>query len=361
MSFNIGPSAPPQPSRRANRATCTSIRRLFYYRAGIGPGSKARIWELPVPRNNHEWPVHPLDYQREDGIEPWTSRVGPNGVAEEHVKMFRGDLTQSIYSNFNAPQVFPICRYAMANKAAFGMRDDMTWEQLMALINKIWKGWQRQHKTHKPKREEVNKRAAIASRQARKGLVRWVALGLSSFCHFANGSKLPRPKDPSDSVKVRGTATLADLEFATLNLVQSPEEIEYEQRDDGIRIQCRRRYGLSFRSAELVAALEKGDLNRESQPTKPILPPVEYFSLPSDFTLPSTVRRWMVSKTFADAHPHACRRVSDNAGPYVGPFAVAHGPLEWGTPYQGLPDADEDDDDDVPIAALAATALVASS
>ncbi|CAD6937343.1 unnamed protein product, partial [Tilletia caries] len=116
--------------------------------------------------------------------------------------------------------------------------------------------------------------------------------------------------------------------------VHSPEEVEMESHNNGERMVVRPMF-LEWRSLELLDTVKYMDDNRKRLRPHPVRSCLHVFRQSSNFRLPSTVRRWMVSSEYAAQHPDVCCNVSDNAGPFdleTSNFAMIDSPTTWGCP-----------------------------
>ncbi|KAE8229799.1 hypothetical protein CF326_g5221 [Tilletia indica] len=354
MNAQAGPSAPPVSHVHRHSEILTNWRRIIYARAGI-IDTATHIWELEWPRASM-WPKHPATYEADDS-EPVAAGL-PGG--QVLIRQLRANFAKPFRHEVNQSQFRPTWTYMLSNRRAFGIPVDMTREQLVKICAVTFEGWQRKYRESqtpegRARREAATKRSVAASRTKRKADSRRDALQMNQFFFFNNGSKTKRSgatsahkrstqTAASDLPAARRGAVRADVEFAVQTIAMSDEDDDWEDFGDGTGREARRRLGVPWRSAELIAKLEEGDKRRMRNRQLTIFPPKAYKDLPVSFVLPSNVRRWMVSESWATAHPSACLDVSDNAGPYKGPFAVARGQKEWGRSYDGINTGAETDD-----------------
>ncbi|KAK0518476.1 hypothetical protein OC834_007719 [Tilletia horrida] len=327
-----GPSAPrPRKIKKKNTEILTNFKRLV--RARMGISSRADIWLVTYPDNNSAWPLHPADY--EPGHGEAVVAFGPDGEDNRRVqlvKQTRFNFEYPFTHLINQRQVRPILRHMLSDRAAYGVPADMTIERLNTLAAIPFKWWRRRYKNNgsdvgRVKQKLHNERAFISTRKNRKATSRAEALGMKKWIFLSDGTKLARITNDNTH------RVYADIEFGVDPFAQSPDEVEWIRYDDETGRKVRRRSALAWRSKGLVEKLEEGDVKRATRPQVELVSPTSYFELPPNFALPSSVRRWMVSRSFQMAHPEACLNVSDNAGPFSGAFKVASGPKEWGEDY----------------------------
>ncbi|KAK0547576.1 hypothetical protein OC845_004024 [Tilletia horrida] len=155
-----------------------------------------------------------------------------------------------------------------------------------------------------------------------------------------------RRQQRENELKKRNGWTGTDIETATsLDAVSEDEtDAESEQQlaaaeddEDGKKKKTMnapaRAIVPEWRSKEL--ALVIADLEKTIKRSRSILPPLGL--TPIRTALPSTLRRWQVSETFAKAHPDLVQEVQLNMGPFMGSPSngsptVAKSATSWGTP-----------------------------
>ncbi|KAE8240275.1 hypothetical protein A4X03_0g8561, partial [Tilletia caries] len=340
-----GPSAPPEPKGHEASTIKLHFRRLVYLGYG-GVKTGAELVRQPYP-DRGSCPKHPpsrIDDEEEADDAGLTSG---NQIRLHLIRPYRDPVNQG--------QLRKTFRFMLSHRKQCGVPPEMSPEELVASCASTFKGWVREYTqsltaSGQKKKQESQSRARLSASRKRKAGGRSKALRLHRYCYFADGSKVAKPskkQGPVEAANVRRGAVRADLEFAVQLYAMCDEEDEQTAPDvpdeagwsddglsDGERTgaAARRRIGVPWRSKSLVKKLEQLEKQRARvrKPAKPILPPTRQATVPLNFTLPSTIRRWMVAKSWAEANKDACLDVSDNAGPFQGKYSVTTGPKEWG-------------------------------
>ncbi|CAD6915286.1 unnamed protein product [Tilletia controversa] len=336
---NGGPSAPPISKKQSHTKLRRHFRRLVYVGYGSVRGGKNIVRLLYPTRGS--WPRHASSSQSISA-----SASGETQTAEEELtsgNQLRLHFGRPYNDPINQTQLRSYFKYMLAHRHRCGVPADMTLEELIVVCATTFDGWATAYtrslsSAGRRMAEAAKARACHAARRARKATARAGALRLHRYYFFSDGAKVPKtPNDAEESRHVRRGAVRADVEFAAQPCVMSDEEEEDEPADDdssdndGMEPdRVRRRVAVEWRSACLVTRLEGLDKKRKRQPYKRILPPTKLRTLPPGFTLPSSIRRWMVARSWAEQNQDDCVDVSDNAGPFQGPYSVTNGAKDWG-------------------------------
>ncbi|KAE8184547.1 hypothetical protein A4X06_0g8453 [Tilletia controversa] len=362
-----GPSAPPV-AKVHDCKIYRHFRRLVHIGYGGVRGGRS-IVKLPYPRRG-AWPKHPPSQSIS------TTGAEQDGIAEDELTsgdQIRLDYARSYTDPVNQRQLRSTFRYMLAHRQRCGVPVDMSLEDLIAKCATTFNGWVIEYtrslsSAGRQKKKVALKRSCHSARRKRKAGSRAKALRLHRYSFLSDGAKVAKTNQADEARRVRLGAVRADVEFTVQPCAMSDEEDEWEVIENGkapVRPSndssdaegdglsdggrpgrhVRRRVGIEWRSSCLISKLEELDKKRSRQPSKPILPPNRLRPLPQGFTLPSSVRRWMVARSWADANEDSCEHVSDNAGPFRGPYSVTTGAKDWGQdPDWTIYDRDEDDE-----------------
>ncbi|KAE8259244.1 hypothetical protein A4X13_0g1147 [Tilletia indica] len=378
-----GPSAPPVAKQHASSKLLRSFRRLVYLGYG-GVKGAAELVRQPYPGRG-AWPKHPPSQADEDaGVDPVLSTEDELTSGNQ----IRLDYSRRFLDAVNQKQLRKTFQYMLSHRKRCGVPVDMTLEELIAQCASTFKGWVKEYTRSLSAAGRKKKKLALtlsclSSRRKRKADSRAKAMRLRRYFFFSDGTKILKSGSAEELSRVSRSAVRADLEFAVQDVAISDEEDEWEPLEPnhgkgpiGVRDELdwsedellsegeggqrgrkvRRRVGIPWRSACLLEVFALLDRKRTRQPDKPILPPTRLRQLPTNFTLPSTVRRWMVAESWAEEHKDCCGDVSDNAGPFQGPYSVASAAKAWGgdpdwTIYNPVQDdGDVDGEQDVGVA-----------
>ncbi|KAE8218633.1 hypothetical protein CF319_g7530 [Tilletia indica] len=366
-----GPSAPPQANEHSDLKLLRTFRRLVYMGYGGAKGGQD-ITVQPYPGRG-AWPKHPPSPLDDDAELDQARSAEDELTSGNQIRLHYGrPYTDAI----NQGQLRKTFRYMLSHRKRCGVPADMSSEELVARCRSTFKGWVREYTRSlsaagRKKKRLALSRSCLAARRKRKAGSRAKASRMDRYYFLSDGSKVAKSGDPDELGRVRRGAVRADIEFAVQAPVMSDEEDEWETIEtehdvdnwsddvimsDGGRPgrEVRRRLGIPWRSKSLISRLELLDKKRKRQPSKPILPPNRLCDLPPNFTLPSNIRRWMVAESWAEANEDACVDVSDNAGPFQGPYSVSKGAKEWGPDpdwsiyngHNGNTSSDEGDDEE---------------
>ncbi|CAD6934788.1 unnamed protein product [Tilletia controversa] len=284
----------------------------------------------------------PYEYDYPKTVSAWPLRViaGRDGDPDREVRLLRLNWSKSYMSEEVQSQLRCIFDYLLTHRRAHGVPAHLTREHLVSLFRNTYEYWQRQHRlrrTAKGRSQTAQEkvRSKLLSRRRAKLSALTEALGIAELVRYADGTTLSRKGKANEAkVAARGLDMRADIEFAVQMAVHSPEEVEMESHNNSERMVVRPMF-LEWRSLELLDGLKWMDDNRKCLRPHPVRRCLHVFRQSSNFRLPSTVRRWMVSSEYAAQHPDVCCNVSDNAGPFdveTGKFATIDSPTTWGCP-----------------------------
>ncbi|KAE8182806.1 hypothetical protein CF336_g8409 [Tilletia laevis] len=349
-----GPSAPPEPKGHEASTIKLHFRRLVYLGYG-GVKTGAELVRQPYP-DRGSWPKHPpsrIDDEEEADDAGLTSG---NQIRLHLIRPYRDPVNQG--------QLRKTFRFMLSHRKQCGVPPEMSPEELVASCASTFKGWVREYTqsltaSGQKKKQESQSRARLSASRKRKAGGRSKALRLHRYCYFADGSKVAKPskkQGPVEAANVRRGAVRADLEFAVQLYAMATRKTNRQRPTSPTKPAG----PMMVSAMSLVEKLEQLEKQRARvrKPAKPILPPTRQATVPLNFTLPSTIRRWMVAKSWAEANKDACLDVSDNAGPFQGKYSVTTGPKEWGPdPDWELKeetganrnDRDEDEDEDLDL------------
>ncbi|KAE8226868.1 hypothetical protein CF326_g7641 [Tilletia indica] len=324
-----GPSAPPTRKQQQHRTIHTSFRTLAEIRSGIR-GSKTKIHQLQAPRNLRDLPLHPVSYTPRPEEPVRSVRSASQGTATRRAQMLRLNLDLAYEHAFNQTQLNALYHHMMHNRDEFGVPASMTVEKLKRLCKTSFKNWRKAKRRSPEAAKKLQERTVRYARQDRKAASRSNAMDMGKHLRFADGTTLPFSVENVDGSASHGAR--ADIDFACQRRCMSPEVDATEEKDNGEQRQIRIRVPVPWRSKELIRTLEDADEERDTNPLRHSRPGTDQeVETEDDLILPSSIRRWMVSEEWMMQNEDACRDVSDNVGPYEGPFAVASGPKAWGS------------------------------
>ncbi|KAK0529620.1 hypothetical protein OC835_004276 [Tilletia horrida] len=323
-SSHSGPSVPPTQGVHPHAEILWNFRHVYSRLSGAAELGRHPA-SLGYPSNHSVWPRHPL---KSDGT-----------PGERHTRFDYSEPWQHPNNQEAARQVHD---HMLANREACGVPATMSRERLSAITAVTFRGYRRAHKDGEGAIAERKNKSKASSRQTRKSLSRKVAFGLTNHVYMADGRKIRLDIHTGRrGAKTKSSVTFAppkgvraDLEFAFQPAATSPELDKWQPFEgEGEGRWARERVALPWRAPALIKMAEDADKKRKTRTNVPVLPPTTTVNIPAGWTLPSSIRRWMVSEAWYDAHPETCVDVSDNAGPFVGAFSqltLATGPKSWG-------------------------------
>ncbi|KAE8236685.1 hypothetical protein A4X13_0g9063, partial [Tilletia indica] len=321
-----GPRAPPRARKHQVARIRRNWRRLLQEKMG---DARKKPYEYDWPSSLSSWPVRIVR--------------GRPGAPDRRVRLLRLNYHRSYKHEDNQGQLRPLFDHLLTHRNQNGVPADMTLEELIGLMSNTYTYFRRQYnlRSSSAGRQRVAREKARSQLHARKRAKRTgrsTTGGFTEYARFADGTELRRIAANRVEINKRRHEMRADIEFGFQTLVHSPEITESEPTIDGLFRTVTRPLSLPWRSRRLENMIHELDTHVSRVRPYEARPSLAFFRLSSKFTLPSSVRRWMVSSEWAEEYPETCVNVSYNAGPFGVEnqhrkgFAVADSASEWGSP-----------------------------